>query len=111
MTAMVEPLPLDKIGVDATYYGVKITGVGGEDRIVAFTHDRHDVVAAVRRFVPEQWGEQILQMRIGEPLWWQVVDHTNCTDPDCEVESWSGVECAGDAPGAVPVLVIEVDSQ
>lgn len=102
------PLPLDEIRVDATYYGVKISGIGEETDVVAFTHDLHDAVAAVQQFVPEQWGEELQGMRMSEPLWWQVIDHSNC-GPDCPHESWVGSECGKDAPNAVPVLKIEVD--
>lgn len=107
MTAVVEPLPLDKVDA-VTYYGVKVSGVGEENEIAVFTHDRRRALAAVARFVREQWAGHVARVWVRDATWWQVFDHAECGS-GCPFESWVGVECAEDTPGAVPVLKVEVD--
>lgn len=101
------PLPLDEIPTEAEYYSVKVAALDdrGEAQLVVFTHDRPDAVAAVCRYVREQWKAEPGQIRFDPPAWWQV---TPDQDSD-EDGAWTSVVCAPDAPNAVPVFECGVD--
>jgi hypothetical protein len=108
MASVTATVPLEKIDVPDEYYGVKVVEVGEDhdEGIVAFTHDRRRAIAAINRYVREQYQSRAEMIDL-TPLWWQVYPTCPRTN-DAEVSAWVGEKCGPDAPGAIPVLEGEV---
>lgn len=133
-------LRLDQIGGCEEYGGIKVAelgdGVVEGYTVVAFTDDVEKALAAVRAHMAMVHNEAstLSLWREDEPVrWWQVFstcgcgeacphtedeDHEGCKRtglPPCwpdneEYMTWEGTLCDKDAPGALPVVEIEVDA-
>jgi hypothetical protein len=120
------------------YYGVPIgqLGIDGDEGVIAITHNRRRALAALSAYARTHgYSPEKNAVSVGEPSWWLL--HGNCgcgetcphkpdsdgdtvhEDPDCERYGlppctdgefgWIGETCAEGTPGAVPVLLIEVE--
>ncbi|WP_134667878.1 hypothetical protein [Amycolatopsis sp. CFH S0078] len=119
-------VPLDQIAVSGTYYGVKVadTGVGGEDGIIAFTHDTRRAIAAARAHIRKFHGETPDFVEANPALHVQLFDRCGCqTDladeekgddcehfglPPCRDDfAWMSEACEPDAVNAHVMIKME----
>jgi hypothetical protein len=134
------PLTLDQVETSAEHYGVRLAAIGdhgdGDTEWVAFTHDARRALAALHRELRTDPSQlPFTGITVGKPAWWQVVNNCGCGDtcphsvdkngdrwhedckhfglPPCVTEqmSWMGLTCGQDTPGALPVLMLEVEPQ
>jgi hypothetical protein len=126
-------LTLDQVDA-VTFHGIKVATLGedGDMGEIAFTHDRRRAVAATAALYRRDYGVRAKDVQVvGQPQWWRFVDNCGCgpacacpLDADGDPEHgcthfglppclnnalvWIGLPCTADAPGALPVIQLEV---
>jgi hypothetical protein len=100
-TTAPQPLALEEIAVEGTFYGVKVCAIGEDgESCYAFTGDTRRAIAAVRRYVREICFATVVKIQVYEPKYVQVFDGRNDY-------VWTTMPCATDALNAQPVIEIE----